>query len=63
MRQTEKIPIAQAALALGLTREIVLRLVQTHALEGGQDGRHWYVTSRSLERAKRDRAAETAPAA
>lgn len=43
------VPVAEAALRLGATREIVIRRITTGELRGGQDERRrWFVDAESL---------------
>ena len=47
-----RIPVQEAAITLGLSRESVMRRLATGGLEGGRDrlsGR-WYVTQESIDR-------------
>ncbi|KKL51817.1 hypothetical protein LCGC14_2291660 [marine sediment metagenome] len=56
-----RIPVQEAAIQLGLSRESVMRRLATGELEGGKDGLsgRWYVTRESVERylAKQQQAA------
>lgn len=47
-----RIPIQDAAIKLGLSRESAMRRLATGDLEGGRDGLsgRWYVTQESLDR-------------
>ncbi len=47
-----RIPVQEAAIQLGLSRESVMRRLATGELEGGKDGLsgRWYVTRESVER-------------
>jgi hypothetical protein len=55
-----EIPAAQAALRLGISRERLIRLVQTRELKGRRDERGWWVELAGLERLK-PRAAQPQP--
>jgi hypothetical protein len=47
--RSSRIPLAEAALALRLTRERVLRRIQTGTIQGGQEHGKWFVDRAALE--------------
>ncbi len=57
-----RIPVQEAAIQLGLSRESVMRRLATGELEGGKDGLsgRWYVTRESVERYLKQRQAAAA---
>lgn len=51
----EEFPVSEASLRLGLTREQVIRRIQTRVLEGRLDAGRWMVGRESLEQLARER--------
>ena len=49
MSDTAEIPISEAALRLGISRERAIRLVHIGAIQGGQRYGRWLADSRSIE--------------
>ena len=47
-----RVPVQEAAIKLGLSRESVMRRLATGELDGGKDGLsgRWYATLESIER-------------
>jgi hypothetical protein len=50
------VPLSDAALELGMTRERVMRRVQSGQLEGGKIYGHWVVSRAAIERARAEAA-------
>lgn len=60
---SREIPVAEAAVRLGLTREQIIRLIQRRKLEGGLRGGRWFATAQSVEQLVRERALVPVPVA
>jgi len=44
-----RVPIAEAAVRIGMSRERLLRRVQSGVVPGGQDEGYWYVEREAVE--------------
>ena len=54
MPEEKRIPIADAAMRLSVTREVAVRMVMRGEIRGGQDEKgRWYAEEGSVRRAKR----------
>ena len=55
MSNQREIPVTEAALKLGQSREKTIRLIQRRILSGGRKNGFWYATTQSVKRLIRER--------